>query len=321
MSGVSKKQPVRSQTKDSGLPITVAELIERLPEGYSEENKQNLIKAYEFSAKAHEGQLRRSGEPYISHPLGVAAILADLDLGYETIVTGLLHDTVEDTDVTLEDIEKHFGATVTYLVDGVTKISQMKFRHTREKQGENIRKMIVAMGKDVRVVLVKLADRLHNMRTLTHMPYENQTKKAQETLDIYAPLAGRLGMMSVKTELEDLGFRYSCPDQYYALVQKIDKKKKEREQYIEDVKNTLTRELAKATKFKFEVFGRSKHLYSIYKKMIIRNVDYEQVHDLLAFRIIVNSIPECLRNLGSYTLYLETNSWTFQRFYCHGQNQ
>jgi guanosine-3',5'-bis(diphosphate) 3'-pyrophosphohydrolase len=257
-----------------------------------------IQKAYEFSERAHSGQIRRSGDPYILHPLGVAAILAELHLDLPTIATGLLHDTVEDTHVTLQDLEHGFGPTVTRLVDGVTKISLMKFRNTHEKQGENIRKMIVATGKDVRVVLVKLADRLHNMRTLHHMPPEKQARIALETLDIYAPLASRLGINSIKIELEDLSFRYAFPESYYALAQKVAYKKREREKYIEDVKRILTNELEKRTRFRFEVTGRPKHLWSIYKKMKSRSIDYEQVYDVLAFRVNVNSVAECYEVLG-----------------------
>lgn len=279
-------------------PETIDELLDRIKAYYPNADLAFIRKAYEFSEKAHSGQIRRSGEPYISHPLGVAAILAELHLDLATIATGLLHDTVEDTPVSLKDIEKTFGATVAQLVDGVTKISKMSFRNTHEKQGENIRKMIVAMGKDVRVVLVKLADRLHNMRTLNHMPYDKQAVIAQETLDIYAPLAGRLGIMSLKVELEDLSFRYSQPDSYYLVAQKVAKKKREREKYIEDVKNILQGELGKRTKARFEVQGRPKHLYSIFRKMQARSVDYDQVYDVLAFRVSVNSIPECYEVLG-----------------------
>ncbi len=283
--------------KDSNIE-SFDELLSVVESRYPPEVCEKLKHVYEFSEKSHRGQIRRSGEPYIQHPLGVAAILAELNLDYATVATGLLHDTVEDTDATLEEIEARFGKTIAELVDGVTKINQIKFRNTHEKQGENIRKMIIAMGQDVRVVLVKLADRLHNMRTLSHMPYSKQLVKARETLDIYAPLAGRLGMMSMKVELEDLSFRYSLPDQYYDLVQKINKKKKEREKYISDVIEILTEEIGKRTKLDFKVYGRPKHLYSIYKKMTFRNVDYDQLYDLLAFRIIVNTVPECYEVLG-----------------------
>jgi GTP pyrophosphokinase len=279
-------------------PATVDELIQKIQEFNPMADVEFIRKAYDFSERAHEGQIRRSGEPYISHPLGVAAILADLHLDLATIATGLLHDTVEDTHATLVDIEREFGKSVADLVDGVTKISKMSFRNTHEKQGENIRKMIVAMGKDVRVILVKLADRLHNMRSLNHMAPDKQVRISQETLDIYAPLASRLGISSVKIELEDLSFRYSRPDMYYSLAQKVAKKKKERESYIDDTRNLLTNELSLRSKLKFEVYGRPKHLYSIYKKMEARNLDYEQVYDVLAFRIVVGSVSECYEALG-----------------------
>lgn len=279
-------------------PETVEELIEKI-RAYNPNVEADLIrKAYEFSEKAHSGQVRRSGEPYITHPLGVAGVLGDLRLDTPTVIAALLHDTVEDTPATLEDIEKNFGPIVRELVDGVTKLSQMKFKHTHEKQGENIRKMIIAMGKDVRVILVKLADRLHNMRTLSSMAPEKQKRIAEETLDIYCPLAGRLGINSLKIELEDLGFRYAQPDQYYDLVQKLNKKKKEREKYIDDVKEVMRREMAARSSVKYEVSGRPKHLYSIYKKITQRNVEYDQIFDLLAFRIIVNTVPECYELLG-----------------------
>lgn len=279
-------------------PESIEDLLARV-KAYDPSADVALIeKAYKFSERAHDGQFRRSGEPYVTHPLGVAAILAELRLDTATVITGLLHDTVEDTHATLEDVEREFGKTVAELVDGVTKISRMSFRSTHEKQGENIRKMIVAMGKDVRVVLVKLADRLHNMRSLSHMPYEKQLRIAQETLDIYAPLAGRLGIMSLKIELEDLSLRFAKPDMYYQLASQIAKKKAERERYIDDVKRLLTQELSLRTKIKFDIFGRPKHLYSIYKKMQSRQLDYEQIHDLLAFRVIVDTVSECYEVLG-----------------------
>lgn len=279
-------------------PKSLEELCAKINVYFPGADLSLIERAYAFSEKAHSGQIRRSGEPYISHPLGVAAILADLHLDLSSIATGLLHDTVEDTHATLVEIEKEFGKTIADLVDGVTKISKMKFRNTHEKQGENIRKMIVAMGKDVRVVLVKLADRLHNMRTLNHMAPEKQTRIAEETLDIYSPLAGRLGIMSLKIELEDLSFRYSKPDGFYQLAQKIAMKKKEREHYIEETMRLLISDMHLRTKAKFEVYGRPKHLYSIYKKMQSRSLDYEQIYDVLAFRIIVGSVSECYELLG-----------------------
>ena len=283
--------------KDLG-PQTLEDLLTKIRSYLPNADLSLIQRAYEFSEKAHSGQMRRSGEPYISHPLGVAAILADLKLDLASIATGLLHDTVEDTDVTLKDIETQFGLTVARLVDGVTKISLMKFRNTHEKQGENIRKMIVAMGKDVRVVLVKLADRLHNMRTLNHMAPDKQARIAVETLDIYAPLASRLGINAVKIELEDLSFRYGYPEAFYSLVQKVARKKREREKYIEDVQKLLSQEIEKRTKIKFEVTGRPKHLWSIYKKMQMGQIDYDQVFDILAFRCCVSTIAECYEVLG-----------------------
>lgn len=284
---------------DNHLDLSEIEnLCEKIRSYYPGADLEIIEKAYIFSKKAHEGQFRRSGEPYILHPVGVAEILADLRLDIPSIATGLLHDTVEDTTVSLDQIQTEFGDVVRELVDGVTKISKMTFRNTHEKQGENIRKMIVAMGKDVRVILVKLSDRLHNMRTLNHMPYEKQVRIASETLDIYAPLASRLGINSVKVELEDLSFRYTNPEMYYSLAQKVTKKKKEREKYIEDVKKNLHDELKKHLKTQFDIQGRPKHLYSIFKKINNTGVDYEHIYDVLAFRVIVESIPQCYEVLG-----------------------
>jgi GTP diphosphokinase / guanosine-3',5'-bis(diphosphate) 3'-diphosphatase len=276
---------------------TLEDLLKKIRSYFPQADLKTIEKAYYFSERAHEGQIRRSGEPYISHPLSVAGILADLHLDLDSIATGLLHDTVEDTHATLDDIRREFGDSVAQLVDGVTKISQMKFKNSYEKQGENIRKMIVAMGRDVRVLLVKLCDRLHNMRTMNFMPFEKQERIALETLEIYCPLAGRMGISSLKVELEDLCFRYYRPDMYYELIQKVRKTEAEQNRYIEEVKNVISKDLDKAG-FKFEVFGRSKHLWSIYKKMQSRNIDYEQLYDVLAFRVIVESVAECYGVLG-----------------------
>lgn len=285
--------------QDNAIDFTeIEELNNKIKAYFPAADIELVKKAFIFSKTAHQGQFRRSGEPYIFHPIGVAEILADLRLDLPTIMTGLLHDTVEDTGVTLETIETEFGPVVRQLVDGVTKISQMSFRNTHEKQGENVRKMIVAMGKDVRVILVKLADRLHNMRTLNHMSYDKQLRIGQETLDIYAPLASRLGINAVKIELEDLAFRYSNPEMYYSLAQKVTKKKKEREKYIDEVKAMLTDVLEKNMKAVYRVQGRPKHLYSIHKKMEMSGVDYEHVYDVLAFRVIVDTVPHCYEVLG-----------------------
>ncbi len=277
---------------------TFEKLLVRVKKSNPNTNLELIQRAYKFSEEAHRGQTRRSGLPYLTHPASVAGILADLRLDDETVITGLLHDTVEDTDVTLEDIREEFGESVALLVDGVTKITQISFRNTHEKQGENIRKMLLAMGKDIRVILVKLADRLHNMRTLNHMPYNKQIQIAQETLDIYSPLASRFGISSLKVELEDLSFRYISPDQYYDLVQKINRKKKERERYIEDVCQHLREVISKNHPMNFTISGRPKHLHSVYQKMISDNLEFEQVHDLLAFRVLVDTIPECYEVLG-----------------------
>ena len=272
--------------------------LQEIVSAYMNQDEVDLIgKAYDFAKNAHEGQMRKSGEPYITHPLAVSGIIAHLKLDFASVATGLLHDTVEDTDVELTDISKRFGEDVAFLVDGVTKISQMSFRNTQEKQGENIRKMIVSMGRDVRVILVKLCDRLHNMRTMKHMKPEKQEKIALETLDIYAPLASRLGINWLKIELEDLSFRFSNPTSYYDLVQKVQKKKKDRERFIDDFKSELYSEISKSFKNSFEVHGRSKHLYSIHKKMM-GGVDYDQIYDVLAFRVLVDSVPQCYEILG-----------------------
>lgn len=275
----------------------LSDLLERITSYYPGADLEVIKKAYEMSEKAHEGQIRRSGEAYISHPLSVAGILTELHLDLDTIATGLLHDTVEDTTLTLKDIETHFGKNVAALVDGVTKISQMNYKNTHAKQAENVRKMMVAMGKDIRVVIIKLADRLHNMRTLGHMPYQKQARIAEETLDIYAPLAHRLGISSWKVELEDLALRYLKPDIYYSLAQQVAMKKKAREKYIEDVKKILDSEMRKESII-VEVQGRPKHLYSIYKKMQERNIEFDQIHDVLAFRIIVGTLAQCYEALG-----------------------
>jgi GTP pyrophosphokinase len=280
-----------------GPTKSLDDLLNKIRSYFPQADLKVVEKAYYFSERAHEGQIRRSGEPYISHPLSVAGILADLHLDLDSIVTGLLHDTIEDTHATLDEIRREFGDAVAQLVDGVTKISQMKFKNSNEKQGENIRKMIVAMGRDVRVLLVKLCDRLHNMRTMNFMPFEKQERIALETLEIYCPLAGRMGISSLKIELEDLCFRYYRPDMYYQLSQKVKKTEAERSRYIEEVKALIGSELQKSN-FKFDVFGRSKHLWSIYKKMQNRNIDYEQLYDVLAFRVIVDSVAECYGVLG-----------------------
>jgi guanosine-3',5'-bis(diphosphate) 3'-pyrophosphohydrolase len=265
---------------------------------YYPEAKPDLIKkAYDFAEEAHRGQLRSSGDPYIIHPMDVAQTLADLRMDIPSIVAGLLHDTVEDTHATLEQIEKEFGKDIAELVDGVTKLSKITFKTSEEKQAENFRKMIMAMAKDIRVILVKLADRLNNMRTLEHLIPYKQKIIAQETLDIYAPIANRLGIGWMKIELEDLCLRYLHPDVYYKLAQKIAKKKGEREKYTDDVCDIIKERLAEYD-ITAVVGGRAKHFYSIYKKMERLKSDYEDVFDLIAFRIVVDNITECYKSLG-----------------------
>jgi GTP diphosphokinase / guanosine-3',5'-bis(diphosphate) 3'-diphosphatase len=256
-----------------------------------------LERAYEFSAAVHKGQRRASGEPYLTHPMEVAGIIADLKLDVPSVATGLLHDTVEDTLTTLPEVERLFGDEVAALVDGVTKIGQINFTSREEKQAENFRKMILAMARDIRVILVKLADRAHNMRTLAHLPHEKQLDVAQETLDIYAPLAHRLGINWVKSELEDNALRYLHPEVYYQLKRLVAKKKDDREKYIQSVIGLLAKKFEEAG-IEAEVTGRPKHFYSIYQKMQSQNLMYDQVYDLVAFRVVVDSPRECYEALG-----------------------
>ena len=254
-------------------------------------------RAYEFSAEKHKNQRRASGEPYVTHPLEVANIIADLRLDVPSIATGLLHDTVEDTLTTLENIEAGFGPEVASLVDGVTKISQINFASREEQEAENFRKMILAMSKDVRVILIKLADRTHNMRTLGALSPARRRKIAQETLDIYAPLAHRLGIYWMKSEMEDAALQALHPEIYYQLKRFVSQKKTEREKYIREVHRQLERKL-ESSGIEAQVSGRPKHFYSIYQKMVTQNLLYEQLFDLVAFRIVVDSKRDCYEALG-----------------------
>ena len=256
-----------------------------------------IMKAFTLADKAHEGQFRASGEPYIMHPLAVAEILAHLQIDHITLIAALLHDVVEDTDYTKEDIEKLFGSEVAFLVDGVTKLNQFQYETKEDRQMENYRKMILAMAKDVRVVVIKLGDRLHNMRTLKHMRSDKQKRIAKETLEIFAPLAHRLGIFNVKWELEDLSFRYLEPDKYYDLVDQMKQKRQAREDIVNDTMEQLTKALGEAG-IKADIKGRPKHFYSIYKKMKKDNRDLSQIYDLLAVRVIVDTVPDCYAVLG-----------------------
>ncbi|HIJ89003.1 MAG TPA: bifunctional (p)ppGpp synthetase/guanosine-3',5'-bis(diphosphate) 3'-pyrophosphohydrolase [Desulfuromonadales bacterium] len=265
---------------------------------YNPTADHNLIrKAYVYCAKVHQGQTRLSGEPYIIHPMEVAGLLADLKLDVPSIITGFLHDTIEDTLATSEDLTRMFGSEVATLVEGVTKISKIDFKTKEESQAENFRKMLLAMAIDIRVILVKLADRLHNMRTLEFQGDLKQRRIARETMDIYAPIANRLGISWIKVELEDLSFRYLHPEIYFDLVKKITQKKQEREAFVEEAKAIISEKLAFYA-INGEISGRSKHLYSIYKKMEKRNVEFEEIYDLIAVRILVADIRECYEVLG-----------------------
>lgn len=277
--------------------VRLNDILEKVQEYNPSADLSLIKKSYVFSAKVHQGQTRLSGEPYLNHPLEVAKLLTSLKMDVPTIVTGLLHDTVEDTHTTLEEIESIFDSEIMFLVDGVTKLSTIDFGNKEERQAENFRKMLISMAKDIRVVVIKLADRLHNMRTLEHHSPSKAMIIAQETLDIYAPLANRLGIAWIKSELEDLSLRYLHPDIYRELIKKIAKKKKERERYIQEVKGIIEEKL---TEYGIEgsVSGRPKHFYSIYKKMESQGIDFDQVHDIIAFRIVTSSIKECYGALG-----------------------
>jgi len=257
-----------------------------------------LRKAFEFAAKCHGDQKRHSGDPYVTHPVEVAMIVATFKVDQSSIMAALLHDVVEDTDVSLETIAREFDNTIAELVDGLTKIAKIEFRSNQEKLAENFRKMVIAMAKDLRVIIIKLADRLHNMRTIKALPEAKRLRIAQETMDIYAPLANRLGMYGVKSELEDLCLRQIKPDIYTELKTKIASKKTQRMNYIEEVKDIVLAELHRYGFTKVEVTGRPKHFYSIYKKMHDRSLQFEDLHDLFAFRIIVDTIKDCYEALG-----------------------
>jgi len=256
-----------------------------------------LQKAHDFAVSLHKDQVRKSGEPYIIHPVAVAYILATMKMDIPTILTGILHDVVEDTATTLEEVQKEFGAEVAQLVDGVTKISQISFKSKHEKQAENFRKMILAMAKDLRVIIVKLADRTHNMRTLQFLRTDKQENIASETLEIYAPLANRLGISWMKIELEDLSLKFLKPEVYAKLSKLIATKKEEREKYTTTMIKIFTEKISEYG-LTVKVSGRAKHFYSIYKKMEMRNLDFEEIHDIVAFRVTTNTIAECYEVLG-----------------------
>ncbi len=276
-----------------------AALVKRIKEYHPSADTTMVEKAYKIASEAHKDQKRKSGEPYIIHPLCVAIILADLELDKETIIAGLLHDVVEDTVMTNEEIRAEFGEDVEHLVDGVTKLGQLSYDADKvEVQGENLRKMFLAMAKDIRVIVIKLADRLHNMRTLQYMKPEKQKEKARETMEIYSPIAQRLGISKIKIELDDLSLKYLEPDAYYDLVEKIAMRKSAREEYIADLVSEV-KQIIKDADIEAAIEGRVKHFFSIYKKMVNQNKTLDQIYDLFAIRIIVESVRDCYAALGA----------------------
>ncbi len=277
--------------------IRINDIVDKVNEYVADTDLDIIERAYIYSARVHEGQVRLSGEPYLSHPLEVAGILADMKLDPESVVAGILHDVIEDTPATPKEIKTLFGPEVMHIVSGVSKLSSLSFGSSRARQAESIRKMFLAMADDIRVILIKLADRLHNMRTLQfHMP-DKRKEIARETLDIYAPIAARLGIYWIKNELEESSFRYIQPDEYARIENAVSKSKIEREKYIETVKGDIKKVMDQA-KLKCEMLGRNKNFYSIYNKMISQNLPFEEIYDIIALRIILDTVPQCYEALG-----------------------
>lgn len=278
--------------------LTAQEVIDICASYMNEKNTNYVKKALDFATMAHEGQVRLSGEEYINHPIQVAGILAQLQMDPDTVATGFLHDVVEDTEYTLKDITNEFSETAALLVDGVTKLGKFKFQSKEEALAENHRKMLLAMAKDIRIVMVKLADRLHNMRTLKYQKESKQIEKSQEAIEIYAPLADRIGMNLIKWELEDIALRYINPSEYYRIVRLMDSKRDEREKYIQEAIVDIN-DAVEELEITAEVYGRPKHIYSIYRKMVDQNKDFDNIYDLLAIRVLVSTIKDCYAVLGA----------------------
>ncbi|HVE91103.1 MAG TPA: HD domain-containing protein, partial [Actinomycetota bacterium] len=282
---------------DGDAPEELRPLLESLRRRHPGADLADVIRAYRVAHAMHAGQLRKSGEPFITHPLGVAVILADIGLDVTSVIAALLHDAVEDTDASLEELREGFGEEVAEIIDGLTKIAKIGFTSVEHAKAENYRKMMVAMARDVRVIIVKLADRLHNMRTLGALPPEKQELKASETLEIYVPLANRLGMAQMKTELEDLAFRYRYPKRYQEVVDLTERRQPERDRTLQTVCVDL-REHLETAKIRADVTGRAKDYYSIYQKMVERGREFDEILDLVGIRILVEQMPECYVALG-----------------------
>ncbi len=277
--------------------VRINDIVEEVLKYNPQADVEMLQKAYIFSAQAHKGQVRLSGEPYLIHPLEVAYTLTKMNLDIPSIISGLLHDTIEDSYISKEEIEGYFGKEIAELVDGVTKISKIALKPSEDSRVENFRKMILAMSKDIRVILIKLADRYHNMLTLNFLTPDKQVEIARETLEIYAPLAHRLGIEWLKGELEDIAFKYLNPIEYRKITEKLAKTKKERESYINEVKELIKNKFEQFH-LKMEVSGRAKRIYSIYKKMVQEELNIDDIYDLIAFRVIVDSVKDCYLALG-----------------------
>ena len=312
---------LRQQFATNVLTVTkFRDLLRTMRENRPGDDLELVRRAYEFSQTHHAGQSRASGEPYLVHPLEVALVLADMKMDPVAIAAGLLHDSVEDTSVTIVDIRKEFGEQVAHIVEGVTKISKIDFATHEEQQAENLRKMMLAMVDDIRVVLIKLADRLHNMRTLEHLPAERQEKISRETLDIYAPIAHRLGMGKIRGELEDLGFRYLDPISYRQVSEAVEARRKEGEQFLTRVQEFL-REKLKDAGITARVENRIKRVFSIHKKLQRQHISVEQVYDLFAMRVITQSLQDCYGVLGNRAQRLAPGAGANQRFHRHAAAQ